>query len=117
MNEASIKWQQKHRHIKEPTIEETMKRLRLKDEVSSKYEKTPKININLLKQRITRRLCQASGDNLINQVQSLLILGSKKGTKVDNSIYLLNLSAYAAIPARSDSSHWWLAPGLTNESH
>ena len=70
MNEASVKWQQKHRHIKEPTIEETMKRLRLKDDVSSKYEKTPKININLLKQRITRRLCQASGDNLINQVQS-----------------------------------------------
>jgi len=67
MNEASVKWQQKHRHIKEPTIEETMKRLRLKDEISSKYEKTPKININLLKQRITRRLCQASGDNLINQ--------------------------------------------------
>jgi len=67
MNEASVKWQQKHRHKKEPTIEETMKKLRLTDDISSKYEKTPKININLLKQRITRRLCQASGDNLINQ--------------------------------------------------
>ena len=76
MNEASVKWQQKHRHIKEPTIEETMKRLRLKDDVSSKYEKTPKININLLKQRITRRLCQASGDNLINQVRRIFIIKS-----------------------------------------
>ena len=73
MNEASVKWQQKHRHKKEPTIEETMKKLRLTDEISSKYEKTPKININLLKQRVTRRLCQASGDNLINQVKLLLI--------------------------------------------
>ena len=94
MNEASVKWQQKHRHIKEPTIEETMKRLRLKDEISSKYEKTPKININLLKQRITRRLCQASGDNLINQVHNFfdnLVSLSKKRDKIDNSIHLLNL--------------------------
>ena len=74
MNEASVKWQQKHRHKKEPTIEETMKKLRLTDDISSKYEKTPKININLLKQRITRRLCQASGDNLINQASFDLIL-------------------------------------------
>ena len=86
MNEASVKWQQKHRHIKEPTIEETMKRLRLKDDVSSKYEKTPKININLLKQRITRRLCQASGDNLINQVRRIFIIKSsfRKKDKTEN---------------------------------
>ena len=46
-----------------------MKKMSIREQVATKFETTP-INksINLLKQRITRRLCQGSGDNLVNQV-------------------------------------------------
>ena len=47
-----------------------MKKMSIREQVSTKYETTPiNLSLNLLKQRITRRLCQGSGDNLVvNQV-------------------------------------------------
>ena len=46
-----------------------MKKMSIREQVATKFETTPiNLSINLLKQRITRRLCQGSGDNLVNQV-------------------------------------------------
>ena len=94
-----------------------MKKMSIREQVATKFETTPiNLSINLLKQRITRRLCQGSGDNLVNQVNlryckiwSFLI-----GLGVDQSKSSKTFSVYAAVPARGFTCNWWLASRLAD---